>query len=850
MDKFSNYSRSRKLMYYFKISGELILFFLFFLLAGCRTSTEIPESGVSKKMAAERVKSISELRYTLHFSIPADRDSIIPAKAKIDFKLNKREKVILDFRHDSISPVKSIFANGKIAKYELINEHIVISASSIRKGENSIEIEFTAGEQSLNRRDDLLYTLLVPDRARTLFPCFDQPDLKARFSLSLDVPAGWEGVANGNILSTDNISGNRMKLKFTETEPISTYLFSFVAGKMFKIKQEREGRSISIFHRESDPERVEQCGVIFDQIFSSLKWLEEYTSIKYPFTKYDIIIIPGFQYGGMEHMGATLYSDRTMFIEKNATIQERLDRAKLIAHETAHMWFGDFVTMEWFDDVWTKEVFANWFSSQIVTPLYPEVNHKLSFINTYYPASYSEDRTAGSNSIKQELDNLNNAGLVYGNIIYNKAPIVMEMLVKRVGEESFRKGIQNYLKKYAYSNANWDNLIEILDELSSEDLNTWSTAWVKERGAPVYNSSIIKDSVVWEQSDPFGRGVKWEQEFNSSIVLDGGKRIVIPNVDGRGYGLFVLDSNASQFLLNEFENFNSAASSSSGKSIIDNELTRASLLISLYENMISGNIPPGDFVSSMINYIHNEDNTLLFARASGYITSCYITFLSQKGAYEELEKGFWQVLEKSQKSDHKTIAFRAITEISDSPASAMKVFKIWDDPSTFKSLNLSERDLMRMAYEIGIRFPEKHKVIFDKQLGRITNADRKREFSFIFPATSPDGAVRDSVFNSLLSEKNRAVEPWAASALGYLNHYLKEKESLKYLKPGLEILPEIQKTGDIFFPRNWLRALLGGHNSLEAKNEVDEYLSASEKLHPLLRQKVLQQADHLYRTGK
>ena len=115
----------------------------------------------------------------------------------------------------------------------------------------------------------------------------------------------------------------------------------------------------------------------------------------------------------MEHAGATLYADRTMFLEPNATKDDFMSRSMLIAHETAHMWFGDYVTMKWFDDVWTKEVFANYFASRIVEPLYPDVNHRLNFIRDYIPASYSEDRTAGANPIKQDLDNLRNAGFVY-----------------------------------------------------------------------------------------------------------------------------------------------------------------------------------------------------------------------------------------------------------------------------------------------------------------------------------------------------------------------------------------------------------------------------------------------------
>ena len=311
-----------------------------------------------------------------------------------------------------------------------------------------------------------------------------------------------------------------------------------------------------------------------------------------------------------------------------------------------------------------------------------------------------------------------------------------------------------------------------------------------------------------------------------------------------------MDSISSRFLLKTFEQYKPKSDSGKNLSVIDDEVARASLLISLYENMLAGKILPGKFVSSLLKYIQNEENTLLFTRAAGYLTSCYTTYLSGMGADKQLENGLWQIVENSSAGQHKTIAFRAFTEISDSPEAASKVYEIWKNPSDFGYVKLSERDLMRISYEMSIRFPEKYDEIFKFQLNRITNTDRKNEFAFIFPATSPVGAVRDSVFSTLLDERNREIEPWAASALGYLNHYLREKESLKYLKPGLEILPEIQRTGDIFFPRNWLRALLGGHNSLEAKNAVNDYLTSCENLHPLLRQKVLQQADHLFRTGK
>ena len=233
-----------------------------------------------------------------------------------------------------------------------------------------------------------------------------------------------------------------------------------------------------------------QCPDIADELFDALAWQAEFTGLDYPFMKYDLIILPGFQYGGMEHTGATLYADRRMFLDAQPTLNERLGRSALIAHETSHMWFGDYVTMAWFNDVWTKEVFANYFASRIVEPQYPAVNHRLNFIRDYLPSAYSKDRTLGANPIQQSLDNLRNAGLVYGAIIYNKSPIVMEMLVRVLGEEAFREGIQEYIKSFPYGNATWDELIEILDHYTDVDLRSWSQAWVGEKGMPELTATI------------------------------------------------------------------------------------------------------------------------------------------------------------------------------------------------------------------------------------------------------------------------------------------------------------------------------------------------------------------------
>src|SRR5256885_4517269 len=136
-------------------------------------------------------------------------------------------------------------------------------------------------------------------------------------------------------------------------------------------------------------------------------------------------------------------------LDESATENQMLDRASVIAHETTHMWFGDLVTMKWFDDVWTKEVFANFMAAKIVNPSFPRVNHELRFLLSYYPAAYDVDRTPGTNAIRQPLANLNEAGTLYGAIIYQKAPIVMRQLEGILGTDGFRNGLREYLRRYS-----------------------------------------------------------------------------------------------------------------------------------------------------------------------------------------------------------------------------------------------------------------------------------------------------------------------------------------------------------------------------------------------------------------
>ena len=343
------------------------------------------------------------------------------------------------------APVRSLTVGGRPVAPALVNGHIVLPADALVVGVNHVTIEFTAGDVPLNRQGDFLYTLFVPARAHEAFPCFDQPDLKARFSLALDLPRAWSALTNAP--ETDRTADSaRLRLRFAETKPLPTYLFAFAAGKLSVETADRGGRTLRMFHRETDTGRLERNrGAIFDLHAAALEWLERYTGIQYPWSKFDFFLVPAFQFSGMEHPGAIYYNAPALLLEPSATTNQLLARASVIAHETAHMWFGDLVTMRWFDDVWMKEVFANHFAAKIVNPSFPGINHDLRFLYAHYPGAYAVDRTAGTHAIRQPLDNLRNAGTLYGPIIYLKAPIVMRQLERLLGVDEMREGLREYL---------------------------------------------------------------------------------------------------------------------------------------------------------------------------------------------------------------------------------------------------------------------------------------------------------------------------------------------------------------------------------------------------------------------
>ena len=624
-----------------------------------------------------------------------------------------------------------------------------------------------------------------------------------------------------------------------------------------------------MFHRETDADKVARNrDAIFDLHARALEFLEDYTTFPYPFGKFDFVVIPAFQFGGMEHAGKILYNASGLMLDESATQNQLLGRASVIAHETAHMWFGDLVTMRWFNDVWMKEVFANFMAAKIVNPSFPTVNHDLRFLLVNYPAAYEVDRTPGANPIRQPLDNLNEAGSLYGAIIYQKAPVIMRHLEALLGEDNFRDGLREYLKAHAFANATWSDLIAILDARTPMDLAAWSQVWVDQPGRPIdrdesrdrSNGTISR--LAFRQRDPRGpqpdlaaAAARRSSDPRSSrrpfnVELNGAEvevpqavglpapLYVLPNAGGWAYGDFLLDTDLARLPDTSLPE-------------IDDPLTRGSAWVTLWDSLLERPGAAGDVPRSGDAGAAARADEQLTPRLLGYTSNTVVALprlLPSATTRAARSKRCSKGLARRARPARRRLVRRAAQHRADARHGAW-LRRCGTQKETVPGLPLAETDYTTLALELAVREVDGWSDILDDAAGRIENPDRKARFEFVMPALYADARVREQWFAALEDVNNRRHEPWVLEGLNYLHHPLRADASQQFVAPSLALLWDIQKTGDIFFPKRWLDATLGGHNQRRRQHRPRISRELPANYPARLKNITLQSADELFRAA-
>ncbi len=451
-------------------------------------------------------------------------------------------------------------------------------ATEVPAGEHMLEISWNGGirdslrglYRSLRGEERYAATQFEAADARRAFPCFDEPEFKARFSLELIHPAGNAAIGNMPIASQEAVDERRTRTRFRETPKISSYLVAFSVGPYEFTPTVTTPSGIPV--RVCLPPGLAEQGIYArDAHVRSVEWLQDYTAIPYPYIKVDAIGIPDFEAGAMENPGAITYRTRLLAADdRNASIQTLKGIFSTAAHELTHMWWGDLVTMRWWTDLWLNESFASFVGEKATAALNPEWRYWRDFVadNT---SAFNLDALASTHPISVEAKSAEEASQRFDAISYTKGAAVLRMIEGYLGEETFREGVRIYLKRHAEANASADDFWRALDEASGQDMTAIANAWIKEPGHPLVHIKAtqagggleleLRQERYFSDSSAKPTGQVWpvpmvvkygtadgvrEQRFvlrhpRETVRLEGAKWF-FPNAGGRGFYRFAFAS--------------------------------------------------------------------------------------------------------------------------------------------------------------------------------------------------------------------------------------------------------------------------------------------------------------------
>ena len=827
--------------------------------------------GVSMALARYRARTVQDVRYDLALDVTAPDSAV--GRVTIRWTRSDSDDVVLDFRGRRLT---STTANGSGNLSPVFNgAHIILPAKALRLGANEATFTFVSdiapsGASIIKSHDpdgsDYLYTLLVPADANQLFPCFDQPDIKARVTFALAAPVAWKTLANGAESRADT-AAQVVTHRFNETKPLSTYLIAFAAGPWATKSSTVNGRTIQVYVRKSRAKEAELDSLLALN-HRAVTWMESYFGRPYPFEKMDFLLAPAFPFGGMEHPGAIFFNENSFIFRERPTTARRIGRFSTILHEVAHQWFGDLVTMQWFDDLWLKEGFATYMAAKAQFALDSTNGAWKTFYQSNKPAAYGVDQTAGTNSLWQQLANLDQAKSNYGAIVYNKALSVLKQLNYLVGEAAFQKGIRQFLNDHAYANATWQDLLGAVSTAAGKPLDDFGKNFMLRPGMPIVEQKLtIRDGkianlqLVQRPAQPLSGTAPWPMRTEVLLSYEGKPSVTIP-VELRDR---VTDVGAArgkpapQFVFANYQDYGyfltmldsaSIASLEAGAlGTVGDPFLRTMLWGALWDQVRDAQIEPTRFARLALKELPREKDEQLLPSIVGRLTTAVTRYASNRrrdAMLPEVERALWEgAMDASKPYSIRRAYIDAFISTARTVGGIERMKSLLSSDSVAGE---PTRDPTR--WEIVTRLmmldvPDAEH-FFVAQASRDTTPDGQRR-AFAAGAARKSAAAKREYFSRYFADKS-LNEDWASGSLGAFNAQEHAELTLPYLRPALDSLPFIQANRRIFFLGSWLGAFIGGQRSEAGLDTVRKYLTDHPTLPLDLKQKVLQTMDDLDRT--
>jgi len=467
-------------------------------------------------------------------------DNIYPIHYKLhiepnldDFTFKGRVKIYIMFKketeqfklHIKNLNIKSILFDKTCIMYDedTVNEEFTIyykNKNIINKGLHMLEIKYdgTLGDvmdgfyrssykDANNETIYLATTQFESTGARMAFPCFDEPLFKATFDIIITTDKKYTILSN-NTEKEIIVDGNKKTVLFNTSPKMSTYLVAFIIGHFDYVETYLDNphfhnkKRIRVYKTSKTNDSKENLSYGLDMATKGLKWLIDWFKIDYPLDKVDLIGIPDFSSGAMENWGLITFRETQLLVEKDISLDEKQSIAQTICHELAHQWFGNLVTMKWWDYLWLNESMATYFGWRIVNDLHPEWNLRAKFVDEEFVAALELDSLDSSHPIEAHITNVNEIQTIFDAISYNKGSCVIRYLIEYLGENNFRNGMRRYINSHLFSNASSSDLwvsFKSFKSLKQTNINEMMDVWIKQKGYPYLKVQTLNGKTVIKQ---------------------------------------------------------------------------------------------------------------------------------------------------------------------------------------------------------------------------------------------------------------------------------------------------------------------------------------------------------------
>lgn len=457
----------------------------------------------------------------------------------VTFKIDKPTKKLV--WHGDALKLESAKIGTQTANATYNNDEQTIAFSfenELEAGEHKLEIDFS-GEindslhgwyRSQYKDGDqtkwLAVTQFEATSAREAFVCIDEPAAKATFDVTLHIDEKFDAISNGQVVKCDITDGVK-SIQFEQTPVMSSYLLAFLVGEFeYLEKTNDEGVMVRVY---TVPGKKEHGAFALDVAAKTLSFYKDYFGIAYPLPKLDMIAVPDFAAGAMENWGAVTYRETALLVdENNSSLATKQWTAMVVAHELAHQWFGNLVTMGWWTDLWLNEGFASWVEYLAVDNLFPEWNMWTQFVTDDYRHARDLDALDNTHPIEVEVHHPREIDTIFDAISYQKGASVIRMLHAYLGEADFKKGLHDYLVKHSYANATTVDLWNALEKASGKPVGKIMGAWTSQAGHPVIDFAFSGDKVTLSQTRYFANpkiksdGTVWPipLDINDDLLME------------------------------------------------------------------------------------------------------------------------------------------------------------------------------------------------------------------------------------------------------------------------------------------------------------------------------------------